>query len=122
MKTCGLLCDYCLRQGAYVFGPVCLLERLSVCQWDYGKKTTSPIFMKLGVACAMEEPIRFWSGSESQDRNTDCFSLSLTLRDRKKHPDLVFEGGCDHTRAEALLWCLHLPPDFSSSPSPNTGI
>jgi len=35
-----------------------------------------------GVAWAKEEPVQFWSGSESWGGWTNHFSLLLTLRDR----------------------------------------
>ena len=57
---------------------------LSVCQQGYAK-TAGPISMALGggdVTGAKEEPITFRSTSESQGGSTNCFSLSLTLRDK----------------------------------------
>lgn len=49
----------------------------------FRKKTSDLIFMKL------EEPIKFWSRSESWGRYTNYFSLSLTLQDWAFGPGVI---------------------------------
>ena len=74
---------YYLRQEVYVFGLVCLFVcYLFDCQQDYIKNYWMNETWWKGIALAKQEPITFWTVSESQGTYTNYVSLSLTLRDR----------------------------------------
>lgn len=50
-----------------------------VCSKQECAKPANLITIKLGRAGAREEPMKFWSGSESRGKPTNLFSLSLML-------------------------------------------